>query len=74
VNDLLPFYKKFDKPRDQASLVKNYAEYNQITLEEALKKAIMTRLQASSASFAIRTPRFTHNTHIPSALYHLVSL
>lgn len=38
VNDLLSFYKEFDEPRDQTSLVNNYVRCNQLTLEEALDK------------------------------------
>ncbi|KAJ5967007.1 hypothetical protein N7501_003255 [Penicillium viridicatum] len=38
VNDLLSFYREFDEPRDQTSLVNNYARRNEVTLEEALKK------------------------------------
>lgn len=37
VNDLLSFYKEFDEPRDQTSLVNNYAQCNGIALEEALE-------------------------------------
>lgn len=38
VNDLLSFYKEFDEPRDQTSLVNNYAQCNEISLEKALKR------------------------------------
>ncbi|KAJ5273266.1 nonribosomal peptide synthase [Penicillium angulare] len=38
VNDLLSFYKELDEPRDQANLVNNQAQCNEITLEQALEK------------------------------------
>jgi trichodiene synthase len=38
VNDLLSFFKEWDKPRDQASLVKNYANCDRSSLVEALEK------------------------------------
>ncbi|GIJ87025.1 nonribosomal peptide synthase [Aspergillus pseudoviridinutans] len=41
VNDLLSFYKEFDEPRDQTSLVNNYSRCNEITLEQALEKLTM---------------------------------
>ena len=43
VNNLLPFYKEFDERRGQTSLVKNYAQCNQITLEETLEKVTNNR-------------------------------
>ena len=38
VNDLMSFYKEFDEPRDQTSLVNNYARCDGTTLDEALNK------------------------------------
>ena len=38
VNDLMSFYKEFDEPRDQTSLVNNYARCDGISLDEALNK------------------------------------
>ena len=38
VNDLMSFYKEFDEPRDQASLVNNYTRCNGTTVDEALNK------------------------------------
>ncbi|CAI7669308.1 unnamed protein product [Penicillium crustosum] len=37
VNDLLSVYEEFEEPRNQTSLVNNYAQCNEITLEEGLK-------------------------------------
>lgn len=38
VNDLMSFYKEFDEPRDQTSLVNNYVRCDGTTLDEALGK------------------------------------
>ncbi len=38
LNDLLSFYKEFDDPRDQTSLVRNYCHVKEISLNEALEK------------------------------------
>lgn len=38
VNDLLSFFKEWDEPRDQASLVNNYANCDRSSLVEALEK------------------------------------
>jgi trichodiene synthase len=38
VNDLLSFFKEWDEPRDQASLVNNYAKCDRSSLNEALEK------------------------------------
>ncbi|KAH6622421.1 trichodiene synthase [Boeremia exigua] len=38
VNDLLSFFKEWDEPRDQASLVNNYAICDRTSLLEALEK------------------------------------
>lgn len=38
VNDLISFYKEFDDPRDQTSLVKNYCHVEGISLDQSLDK------------------------------------
>lgn len=38
VNDLISFYKEFDDPRDQTSLVKNYCHVEGISLDQALDR------------------------------------
>ncbi|KAL0764982.1 hypothetical protein CaCOL14_012241 [Colletotrichum acutatum] len=47
VNDLLSFYKEFDEPRDQTSLVNNYAKCDRITLAEALNKLTRDTIRCS---------------------------
>nr|ABG73407.1 trichodiene synthase [Stachybotrys echinatus] len=47
VNDLMSFYKEFDDPRDQTSLVKNYAVCESLTLSQALEKLTQDTLQSS---------------------------
>ncbi|RYP43706.1 hypothetical protein DL768_009762 [Monosporascus sp. mg162] len=47
VNDLMSFYKEFDDPRDQTSLVKNYVVSEGITLTQALEKLTKDTLQSS---------------------------
>lgn len=53
VNDLLSFYKEFDEPRDQTSLVNNYAASFGISLEEALEKLIQETLLSSKQMMAV---------------------
>lgn len=47
VNDLLSFYKEFDDPRDQTSLIKNYVVSEGITLTKAMEKLTQDTLQSS---------------------------
>ncbi len=53
VNDLLSFYKEYDDPRDQTSLVKNYVTTYGITLGEALEKLIEDTLLSSKQMMAV---------------------
>ncbi|RJE24484.1 Major Facilitator Superfamily [Aspergillus sclerotialis] len=63
VNDVLSFYKEFDVPRDQTSLINNYARCNDITLQEALGKVtedtIVDSVQLLSV-FRDKDPRILH--------------
>ncbi|KAI1880216.1 hypothetical protein JX265_001837 [Neoarthrinium moseri] len=47
VNDLLSFYKEFDEPRDQTSLVNNYAKCDRLSLAEALDKLTRDTIRSS---------------------------
>lgn len=47
VNDLLSFFKEWDEPRDQASLVNNYANCDQSSLFEALEKLTSDCIRSS---------------------------
>ncbi|KAI9149657.1 Trichodiene synthase [Paramyrothecium foliicola] len=47
VNDLMSFYKEFDDPRDQTSLVKNYVVCDEISLTQALEKLTVDTLTSS---------------------------
>jgi amino acid adenylation domain-containing protein len=63
VNDLLSFYKEFDEPRDQTSLVNNYARCNEITLEEALEKVTKDTIVDSEQLLSVfrdKDPRILH--------------
>ncbi|KAI9902301.1 hypothetical protein N3K66_001653 [Trichothecium roseum] len=53
VNDLMSFYKEFDDPRDQTSLVKNYCETEGITLDQALEKLTVDTLHSSEQMMAV---------------------
>lgn len=57
VNDLLSFYKEYDDPRDQTSLVKNYVTTYGITLGEALEKLIEDTLLSSKQMVAVFTDK-----------------
>jgi trichodiene synthase len=53
VNDLMSFYKEFDDPRDQTSLVKNYVVSEGITLNQALEKLTQDTLQSSEQMMVV---------------------
>lgn len=53
VNDLMSFYKEFDEPRDQTSLVNNYARCDGSTLEEALDKLTRDTIVDSQQILAV---------------------
>lgn len=60
VNDLMSFYKEYDDPRDQTSLIKNYVVADRITLHQALEKLTQDTLQSSQqlvAVFSDKDPR-----------------
>ncbi|KAJ6007935.1 nonribosomal peptide synthase [Penicillium herquei] len=63
VNDLLSFYKEFDEPRDQTSLVNNYARCNEITLEDALEIVTKDTIRDSEQLLAVfrdKDPKILH--------------
>ncbi|KAL7917999.1 Trichodiene synthase [Trichoderma austrokoningii] len=45
VNDMLSFYKEFDNPRDESSLVNNYCMVSDLTLQEGLEKVTENTLR-----------------------------
>lgn len=47
VNDLLSFFKEWDEPRDQASLVNNYANCDRASLTQALERLTKECIRAS---------------------------
>lgn len=60
VNDLISFYKEFDDPRDQTSLINNYAHVEGLTTIEALEKLTRNTIRVSEqimAVFADKDPR-----------------
>lgn len=87
VNDLMSFYKEFDDPRDQTSLVKNYVATYGISLGEAMEKLIEDTLLSTKqmmAVFADKDPqiketitRFMHGYvtwHLCDDRYRLVEV
>jgi trichodiene synthase len=63
VNDLISFYKEFDDPRDQTSLINNYAYVEGLTTDEALEKLTANTLRVSEqimAVFADKDPRLVN--------------
>ncbi|KAH8198200.1 hypothetical protein TruAng_007627 [Truncatella angustata] len=46
-NDLISFYKEFDDPRDQTSLINNYCHVGGLTLQEGLEKLTHNTLRVS---------------------------
>lgn len=53
VNDLMSFYKEFDDPRDQTSLVNNYVRCDHITLDQALDKLTRDTIVCSEQLIAV---------------------
>lgn len=53
VNDLMSFYKEFDDPRDQTSLVNNYVRCDRITLDQALDKLTRDTIICSEQLIAV---------------------
>lgn len=53
VNDLISFYKEFDEPRDQTSLVNNYCEVQGVTLDEALDKLTKDTIHSCEQMLAV---------------------
>lgn len=53
VNDLLSVYEEFEEPRNQTSLVNNYAQCNEITLEEGLKTLTNDTIVSSEQLLAV---------------------
>lgn len=53
VNDLMSFYKEFDDPRDQTSLVNNYVRCDRITLDQALDKLTRDTIVCSEQLVAV---------------------
>lgn len=53
VNDLMSFYKEFDDPRDQTSLVNNYVRVEGITLDQALDKLTRDTIRCSEQMVAV---------------------
>jgi trichodiene synthase len=53
VNDLMSFYKEFDEPRDQTSLVNSYVQCERITLDDALKKLTHDTIVCSEQLMAV---------------------
>ncbi|KAF7505019.1 Trichodiene synthase [Endocarpon pusillum] len=53
VNDLMSFYKEFDDPRDQISLVINYCKVEGIGLNEALDKLTHDTIHCSEQMLAV---------------------
>lgn len=47
VNDLISFYKEFDSPRDQVSLVSNYCEVEGLSLEQAFGRLTEDTIHSS---------------------------
>ena len=53
VNDLMSFYKEFDEPRDQTSLVNNYVRCDRITLDQALDKLTRDTITCTEQLIAV---------------------
>ncbi|KFA52461.1 hypothetical protein S40293_10287 [Stachybotrys chartarum IBT 40293] len=53
VNDLMSFYKEFDDPRDQTSLVKNYMVSKGLTLTQALEELTQDILKSSKQMIVV---------------------
>ena len=53
VNDLMSFYKEFDDPRDQTSLVNNYCQCEGISLNQALDKLTRDTIHCSEQIFSV---------------------
>ena len=53
VNDLISFYKEFDDPRDQTSLVNNYCHVEDLTIEQGLEKLTRNTLRVSEQLIAV---------------------
>lgn len=53
VNDLLSFYKEFDDPRDQTSLVKNYCQVEGISLDQALDRLTRDTIHCCEQMLAV---------------------
>ncbi|KAL8791861.1 MAG: hypothetical protein Q9195_005523 [Heterodermia aff. obscurata] len=53
INDLMSFYKEFDEPRDQVSLVKNYCVVKGISLDQALEKLAHDAVRSCKQLFAV---------------------
>ena len=53
VNDLISFYKEFDEPRDQTSLVKNYCHVEDLTLTQGLEKLTRNTLRVTEQIVAV---------------------
>lgn len=53
VNDLISFYKEFDDPRDQTSLVNDYCYVEGLTITEALEKLTSNTLRVSKQIIAV---------------------
>ena len=47
VNDLISFYKEYDRPRDQVSLVTNYCQVEGISLDQAFDRLTENAIYAS---------------------------
>ncbi|KAF7370120.1 Trichodiene synthase [Mycena sanguinolenta] len=62
VNDLISYYKEFDNPRDQTSLVNNYCHVSDLSLSEGLEKLTANTLRITEqivAVFADKDPAVT---------------
>ena len=53
VNDLMSFYKEFDDPRDQTSLVNNYCQVEGIGLDKALDKLTRDTIHCCEQMLAV---------------------
>lgn len=53
-NDLISFYKEFDDPRDQASQVKNYCQFEEISPDQALDRFIRDTIHCCDQLAACR--------------------
>jgi trichodiene synthase len=53
VNDLLSFYKEYDDPRDQTSLIMNYCKTYNLTVDEGLEKLTQDTLHSCEQMMAV---------------------